>query len=180
MRAIAVESTQNTRIGGRGQTRIRAFSGAASTGTHVKAASLIPNISLTSRHAVTVSMSYYSLNVEAAAGLWYKHQGGHQWPECHISFRKRKKSRVMGNPNVITRQDLAAGVDLKGHKHILGFVQTSTENKRSISQFLKLESFVRGPAGEVRLVVNMVRVGEVCPGEILSCPFWRKNTCFLV
>ncbi len=32
---------------------------------------------------------------------------------------------------------IAAGVDLEGHKHILGFVQTSTENKRSISQFLK-------------------------------------------
>ncbi len=32
---------------------------------------------------------------------------------------------------------IAVGVDLEGHKHILGFVQTSTENKRSISQFLK-------------------------------------------
>jgi transposase-like protein len=32
---------------------------------------------------------------------------------------------------------IAAGVDLEGYKHILGFVQTSTENKRSISQFLK-------------------------------------------
>lgn len=32
---------------------------------------------------------------------------------------------------------IAAGVDLQGHKHILGFVQTGTENKRSISQFLK-------------------------------------------
>jgi len=32
---------------------------------------------------------------------------------------------------------IAAGVDLEGHKHLLGFVQTSTENKRSISQFLK-------------------------------------------
>ena len=32
---------------------------------------------------------------------------------------------------------IAVGVDLKGHKHLLGFVQTSTENKRSISQFLK-------------------------------------------
>lgn len=32
---------------------------------------------------------------------------------------------------------IAVGVDLGGHKHILGFVQTSTENKRSISQFLK-------------------------------------------
>jgi len=32
---------------------------------------------------------------------------------------------------------IAAGVDLDGHKHILGFVQTNTENKRSISQFLK-------------------------------------------
>ena len=32
---------------------------------------------------------------------------------------------------------IAAGVDLKGNKHLLGFVQTSTENKRSISQFLK-------------------------------------------
>ncbi len=32
---------------------------------------------------------------------------------------------------------IVAGVDLEGHKHLLGFVQTSTENKRSISQFLK-------------------------------------------
>jgi transposase-like protein len=32
---------------------------------------------------------------------------------------------------------VAAGVDLEGHKHILGFVQTNTENKRSISGFLK-------------------------------------------
>jgi len=32
---------------------------------------------------------------------------------------------------------IAVGVDLEGHKHILGFVQTNTENKRSISQFLK-------------------------------------------
>ncbi len=32
---------------------------------------------------------------------------------------------------------VAAGVDLEGHKHILGFVQTNTENKRSISRFLK-------------------------------------------
>ena len=32
---------------------------------------------------------------------------------------------------------IAAGVDLEGHKHLLGFVQTHTENKRSISQFLK-------------------------------------------
>ena len=32
---------------------------------------------------------------------------------------------------------IAAGVDLEGHKHLLGFVQTSTENKRSICQFLK-------------------------------------------
>ena len=32
---------------------------------------------------------------------------------------------------------IAAGVDLTGYKHILGFVQTTTENKRSISQFLK-------------------------------------------
>jgi transposase-like protein len=32
---------------------------------------------------------------------------------------------------------IAVGVDLDGHKHVLGFVQTSTENKRSISQFLK-------------------------------------------
>ena len=32
---------------------------------------------------------------------------------------------------------IAVGVDLGGHKHILGFVQTSTENKRTISQFLK-------------------------------------------
>lgn len=32
---------------------------------------------------------------------------------------------------------IAAGVDLEGNKHLLGFVQTSTENKRSISQFLK-------------------------------------------
>ena len=125
-------------------------------------------------------MSYYSLKVEAAAGLWYKHQGGHQWLDCHISFRKRKKSRVMGNPNVITRQDIAAGVDLEGHKHILVFIQTITENERSISQFLTLARFVRGPAGEARRVVNMVRGGEVCPGGILSCPFWRKSTCSLV
>ena len=33
---------------------------------------------------------------------------------------------------------VAAGVDLEGYKHILGFVQTNTENKRSISRFLKL------------------------------------------
>ena len=32
---------------------------------------------------------------------------------------------------------IAVGVNLEGHKHILGFVQTDTENKRSISQFLK-------------------------------------------
>ncbi len=32
---------------------------------------------------------------------------------------------------------IATGVDLEGHKHLLGFVQTHTENKRSISQFLK-------------------------------------------
>jgi transposase-like protein len=32
---------------------------------------------------------------------------------------------------------IAVGVDLEGHKHVLGFVQTSTENKRTISQFLK-------------------------------------------
>ncbi len=32
---------------------------------------------------------------------------------------------------------IAVGVDLGGDKHILGFVQTSTENKRSISLFLK-------------------------------------------
>jgi transposase-like protein len=32
---------------------------------------------------------------------------------------------------------IAAGVDLEGHKHLLGFVQTHTENKRSICQFLK-------------------------------------------
>lgn len=32
---------------------------------------------------------------------------------------------------------IAAGVDLQGHKHILGFVQTNTENKRSNCQFLK-------------------------------------------
>ncbi len=32
---------------------------------------------------------------------------------------------------------IAVGVDLVGIKHVLGFIQTSTENKRSISQFLK-------------------------------------------
>ena len=32
---------------------------------------------------------------------------------------------------------IAVGVDLEGHKHVLGFVQTGTENKRAISQFLK-------------------------------------------
>jgi putative transposase len=32
---------------------------------------------------------------------------------------------------------IAVGVDLQGNKHILGFVQTDTENKRSISQFLR-------------------------------------------
>ena len=32
---------------------------------------------------------------------------------------------------------IAVGIDLKGFKHILGFVQTNTENERSISQFLK-------------------------------------------
>lgn len=32
---------------------------------------------------------------------------------------------------------IAVGVDQDGYKHILGFVQTSTENKRSISQFLR-------------------------------------------
>jgi len=32
---------------------------------------------------------------------------------------------------------IAVGVDLEGNKHLLGFVQTGTENKRSISQFLK-------------------------------------------
>jgi len=32
---------------------------------------------------------------------------------------------------------IAVGVDLEGHKHVLGFVQTNTENKRTISQFLK-------------------------------------------
>lgn len=32
---------------------------------------------------------------------------------------------------------IAVGVDLEGHKHILGFVQTNTENKRSISLFLR-------------------------------------------
>jgi transposase-like protein len=32
---------------------------------------------------------------------------------------------------------IAVGVSLQGDKHILGFVQTDTENKRSISQFLR-------------------------------------------
>ena len=32
---------------------------------------------------------------------------------------------------------IAVGVDLEGYKHILGFVQTSTENERAVSQFLK-------------------------------------------
>ncbi len=32
---------------------------------------------------------------------------------------------------------IAVGVDLNGYKHLLGFVQTSTENKRSVSLFLK-------------------------------------------
>ena len=32
---------------------------------------------------------------------------------------------------------IAVGVDLEGYKHILGFVQTSTENERAVSHFLK-------------------------------------------
>ncbi|MBU1676816.1 IS256 family transposase [bacterium] len=32
---------------------------------------------------------------------------------------------------------IAVGVDLDGYKHILGFVQTETENERAITQFLK-------------------------------------------
>ena len=32
---------------------------------------------------------------------------------------------------------IAVGVDLTGFKHILGFIQTGTENKRAISQFLR-------------------------------------------
>jgi transposase-like protein len=32
---------------------------------------------------------------------------------------------------------IAVGVDLEGYKHILGFVQTETENERVITQFLK-------------------------------------------
>ncbi len=32
---------------------------------------------------------------------------------------------------------IAVGVDLKGSKHILGFVQTATENERALVQFLK-------------------------------------------
>jgi len=32
---------------------------------------------------------------------------------------------------------IAVGVDLEGHKHILGFVQTATENERTLTQFLK-------------------------------------------
>ena len=32
---------------------------------------------------------------------------------------------------------IAVGVDLEGNKHILGFVQTATENERTLTQFLK-------------------------------------------
>jgi transposase-like protein len=32
---------------------------------------------------------------------------------------------------------IALGVDIEGHKHILGFAQTETENKRSVTSFLR-------------------------------------------